>query len=55
MSFGKVAKYRMDNPKDRKRHQDYQAEYQKVQDQVNKRRELSANADAVKIKNKQNK
>jgi len=55
MSFGKTAKYSMSSPKGRKRHQDYQAEYQKAQDQINKRRELSANADAVKIKNKQNK
>lgn len=53
MSFGKAVKYSMSNPKDRKRHQDFQAEYQKVQEQVKKRRELSANADAVKIKNKQ--
>ena len=53
MVFGKTVKYSMDNPKARKRHQDYQDEYQKIQDQVKKRMELSANTDAVKIKNKQ--
>jgi hypothetical protein len=41
MAFGKTVKYSMDNPKARKRHQDYQAETQKPIVRIKKRSELS--------------